>query len=133
MNYDDNILNAIDQEMGWEDVTLTRKKLGVHCKFIEKDKHPFWSAQAWVGSDKVWSVTVLNRNKIACTLLAKSFKAVSNLFFKLCERSEENKADYWNRYYSKMWERKYKKWVCKNSNRCDCQLCRMGFLLESAK
>lgn len=129
MKYHDNIARKIDHAMGWDkDGTSpmnTAKSLGCHCKFLNI-KAPF-SGIAWVGPDKVWSITVLYKNGIKTTLLARSFKTVQNMYILLCKRSEQNRTEHWNKYYSELWERRYRKWECKKrfNKSCSCQLCRM--------
>lgn len=127
MKYDDDLIAEIDKEMGWieEDgssPSKTARDLGMHCKFMDG---PF-SATAWGGPNEqthniVWSVCVLSGNRT--TLLAKSFPALEKLYRKLREREPSTKR--WLKYYSAMWERRYKKWCCKKDSSCECQLCRI--------
>ena len=121
IQFDDDIIRQIDKEMGWierdgSSPSKTANKLGYSCKFIEG---PF-SGTAW-HKDGLWSVCILSGNKT--TLLAKSFSALEVLYKKNIQRKTSKK---WLKYYSKMWKKRYKKWVCKSPSICDCQLCRMG-------
>lgn len=121
VKYDDNLIAQIDKDMGWieEDgssPSRTAKKLGYHCKFM---KGPF-SDTAWYGDEnRVWSVCLLSGNKT--TLLAKSFSSLESLHKKNRERPTSER---WMKYYSDMWNRRYKKWYCKSPAECDCYFCR---------
>jgi hypothetical protein len=123
--YDDDVISHIDKEMNWieEDGSCpskTAEREGYHCKFITGN---FMPVTAWIGPDKVWSLCILGPG-IKATLLSKSLKNIKRLYIKFLERNSN--PEKWQKYYSKMWERNYRKWMCKKPNKCYCQLCRMG-------
>jgi len=111
---DNALLKAIDAEAAG-----AAEANNCDGKFLDG---PF-SATAWHNRKSgVWSVCVLTG--IRCTLLAKSFAALTALYRKLKERESEGYAK-WRPYYRAMWERRYRKWCCRKPGPCSCQLCRM--------
>ena len=121
MEYDDDVIKAIDEQMGWVEEdgsspSKTAHDLGYHCKFLDG---PF-SATAWCGPNGVW--TVCSLSGIRTTLLAKTFPALERLYRKMTER--QNEANKWQAYYRALWERRYLKWMCSGIGSCDCQICR---------
>ncbi len=123
VEYDDDLIRAIDKEMGWVEKdgsspSKTARDKGMHCKFMDG---PFGST-AWGNPNGVWSVCILAG--IETTLLAKSFPALERLYQKLRERQKDNRD--WKPYYSELWHKRYLRWCCTKKQSCDCQLCRVS-------
>ena len=116
VKYDDDVIAQIDKDMGWvkkgRSPSKTAKDLGYHCQFLG-------TGTAWYGKNKVWSHSILSGN--CTTLLAKSFSELERLYNKNKERPVTEE---WKKYYHDMWERRYKKWVCKSPRKCTCWFCR---------
>ncbi len=122
VNYDDDLIAVIDDAKGWvkndgSSPSKTARDLGAHCKFIGP-MIPAWE------SGGVWSVCILAG--IRTTLLARSYDGLIRLYRKLKEREADDADARWMSYYSAMWERRYRRWVCDGVASCDCQLHRIA-------
>ena len=130
VQYDNDLIRQIDEDMGWVEEdgsspSRTADARGMDCKFLEGA----FGATGWRSRETgLWSVCVLSMRGITTTILAKSFSELCRLYQKLKERvehgTERQNRRRWRKYYSEMWERRYRKWRCEKSTGCECQLCR---------